>query len=278
MQTRSSVAKLYSKTTNLSRGLWRRHKLHAAAALLTVGSAVSAHAAETLDQKYFEIASVKIETRDINLGKVCVDCQVSEYTFKQWNQQQDIIAKRRLETRRDFGILSDQSAGSISFDQIINYGTKLWKLIEAGKPVSNFQSAMANALPQSAENGNWMALENWQEPKGRIYTATYKNLYGAEVVRFEYRILFTPGGTYEGKGQYLSNVNVQAQNLSVAWGYNVDAKAKVVNVINTGSKANPVAGMEVLVDWRVKTVLKDMRSTNSFFLKGDGSFLDLNGQ
>ncbi|HVJ65218.1 MAG TPA: hypothetical protein VM901_08185 [Bdellovibrionota bacterium] len=262
----------------MSRGLWRRHKIHAAAALLTAGSVVSARAEGAIDQKYLEIGSVKIETRDINMGNVCVDCKVSEYTIKEWNQQQDLIAKRRVQTRRDFGMLSEEGAGSITFDQIINYGTKLWKLIEAGKPVSNFADAMANALPQSAENGNWMALENWQSPKGRIYTATYKNLYGAEVVRFEYRILFTPGGSYEGKGLYLSNVNVQAQNLSVSWGYNVDAKAKVVNVINTGSKASPVAGMEVLVDWRVKTVLKDMRSTTSFFMKGDGSFVDLNGE
>ncbi len=266
MQTQSSGTS--SSTKKLT---WQRCTL----LLASTGMFTTAHA--QTDEKYFEIGSIKVESRDVLIdGKeVCTNCVIEEYSLKDWNLKQELNQARRDDLLKDFGMSGGQS-GDLSFEQIINYGVKLWKLIEAGKPVVKFQGVNANALPSTAA-GDWLALENWQSPKGRIYSITYKNLYGMEVVRFDYRLLFSAGGSFEGNGKYISNVSVNAQNLWVAWGYDVDASAKVVNVINTASKANPVAGMEVLVDWRVKTVLRDMQSSTSFFLKGDGALMDLNG-
>jgi hypothetical protein len=244
--------------------------------IATAISMVASAQAKKIDEKYYQIGSVKIVTKEIVIQdqkQISGEKHVEELSIKDWDLKQELANERRENLFKKF----EQSAGGdISFDQIINYGAKLWKLVEANKPVVNFNGVNANALPSNVD-GNWLALENWQAPKGSIYSVTYKNLYGAEVVRFDYRILFTSGGNLAGNGQYLSNVSVNPQNLWVAWGYNVEALAKVVNVINTSSKANPVAGMEVLVDWRVKTVLRDMRSSTSFFMKGDGEFVDLNG-
>lgn len=230
-----------------------------------------------IDNKYFDISSVTIGIRDIDAqnNKVIHDLGVREYSLKDWNLQQVQQQKNREALLRSLRILNEDGDGAI-ISQVINFGSKLWKLIEDNKPVVQATSVSANALPAGTE-GNWLALENWQNPRGRIYSVTYKNLYGMEVVNFDYRLLFSPGGSYNGQGQYLSNVSVNPQNLSVAWGYNVEADAKVVNVLNTGSKASPVAGIELLVGWKIKTVLKDMRSSTSFFVKGDGNFIDLNG-
>lgn len=230
------------------------------------------------DNKYFEVGSVQISTRDITMGEkeICTECLTTEYSIKDWERQKLLQEKRRESIREQFGMYS-QEKDEFMLGQIVNFGQKLWKLIEAGKPVVNFEGQSANALPLGTE-GKWQSLENWQEPRGRIYTITYKNLYKVEVVRFEYRLLFTPGGTYNGKGQYLSNVAVNPQNLSVAWGYDVAATSKVVNVVNTGSRTDPVAGIELLVDWRIKTVANNLRSTTSFFVRGDGKFTDLNGR
>jgi hypothetical protein len=264
--------KSFNLTTQFK--LWSKAAL-AIAAVATMGSAQAEQ-----DNKYFEIGSIKIETRDITITDeisgehICSACRAEEYSLNEWNQKQESAQLRREKILKEFGLNND-SGGDFTLDQIINYGAKLWKLIEKNKPVSNFATVNANALPAKVD-GDWLALENWQAPKGRIYSVIYENLYGAEVVRFDYRMLFSSGGSHNGVGQYLSNVSVNPQTLSVAWGYNVEAVAKVVNVINTSSKANPVAGMEVLVDWRVKTVMKDIRSTTSFFIKGDGSFIDLN--
>lgn len=244
-------------------------------ALIALGTQASADAGQ-VDQKYFEISSVQISSEDLDAsGAVINNLGTEEYTLKEWDQRQVTLQQNRTALLRKFGLLNQQSSSDFSLAQIINFGAKLWKLVEANKPVVAVNTTSANALPAGVE-GNWLALENWQEPRARRHAVTYKNVYGIEVVNFDYRITYTAGGVHDGKGLYLSNVAVNPQNLSVAWGYNVEANAKVVNVLNTGTKNNPRAGMEVLVEWKIKTILKDMRSSTSFFVKGDGGFLDLN--
>lgn len=244
------------------------------AAILALASIADA-GTRKIDRKHLEPSEITIGIKDIDhLGNTTKDLGYSTYSLKEWDLKQQDLQKNRELLLKKLALLNQGSEG-ISISQILNFGSKLWKLVEKNKPVSNLTTVTANALPANTD-GNWLSLENWSEPRGRIYSVTYKNLYGIEVVNFDYRLTFTPGGSYQGSGQYLSNVAVNPQNLSVSWSYNVDATAKVVNVLNARSKANPLAGMEVLVDWRVKTVVKDMRSSTSFFVKGDGTFIDLN--
>ena len=160
-------------------------------------------------------------------------------------------------------------AADVAVDKIINIGTKIWNVIEKGKPIANYSNQTANALPQGALR--WNQLQNWKQPTSKVYSAVYKNLYGVEVIRFVYRVVLLAGGNVGGVGKYIGYASVEPVEMTTAYMYNFDAKATVESVYNLGSSSNPVAGMLLKLTWTVKTVLKTTTQTKSFNLDGNGN-------
>jgi len=161
----------------------------------------------------------------------------------------------------------------VQIDQIVNLGKKIWDLIKTGKPVVNVQVDVASGVPQGITD--WRSLDGWQTPRSRLVRMSYKNGFDMDVVDFTYRMVYTYGGSFDGRGKYLSQVSVVPANLQVAWGYEFDAKTSVPNLVNVGTKADPMAGMEVLVQWKIQTVFKHEQNTHALFVRGDGSVTDL---
>ncbi|MGK5084718.1 hypothetical protein WDW37_15600 [Bdellovibrionota bacterium FG-1] len=164
----------------------------------------------------------------------------------------------------------------VVIDQIINLGKKIWEVVSANQPVVNIQTDSANAVPQGVTG--WEALEGWQAPMARTYHVQYENLLGMTVVEASFRVLFTPGGNYHGKGLYLTHVVVIPSSLTVAWGYKFGLVASVPSITNAGTSANPIAAAEVLLNWKVDTAVKHDERTISFYVRGDGVFSSYNLQ
>ncbi len=163
---------------------------------------------------------------------------------------------------------------SVILDQIIAMGKKIWDIVEAGKPVVNIQTDRASALPQGSKS--WAQYENWSNPASSVYKITYNNGYGMNVVTFSFRVVYTYGGQLNGKGRFLANVTVIPKDTTVAWGYTFNASTQIPEVVNVGTKVNPVAGMELDVNWVVKTAVKESRSSAAYFIRGDGTIVGLN--
>ena len=153
-------------------------------------------------------------------------------------------------------------------DKIINIGTKIWNVIERGRPVSNYTSTRANALPEGATR--WDQLDGWQEPTSKVYGVIYKNMLGMEVVRMVYRVTVLYGGSANGVGRYIGYTSVDPVSITVAPLYQLDATAAVDSVYNTGSRTNPVAGMILNVGWRVRNVLTDNRQSHTLTIDARG--------
>lgn len=158
----------------------------------------------------------------------------------------------------------------VVLDKIINMGKKIWAIVEANKPVVNVATDYANALPFGV-NG-WENLATWREPVVREYRASFRNLYGTNVVDFTFRVMFTPGGSVGGHGLYLANATVLPAHLAVAWGYKFNAQMSIAGVMNAGSTADPVAAMQLQLHWSVDTVMKHEQRTENFYVKGDGTY------
>lgn len=156
---------------------------------------------------------------------------------------------------------------------IINLGKEIWDIVQQNRPITKYESNYATAVPASVTD--WRDLSDWQIPRSVLVSVAYKNLFGAEVVKFAYRILYTYGGKLDDKGLYLTNATIVPHNLKVSWGYSVDAKVDVPSVINVGNRANPIAGMEMLLRWTVSTALKETTETSSYFIRGDGALKDI---
>ncbi len=165
------------------------------------------------------------------------------------------------------------NAVEIFVDQIINIGRKIWGIIDAGRPVVNVNLAMANALPRGLSC--WADLENWTAPQSKVYQVAYENGFGSEVVTFNYRVTFVGGGSYNGVGKYITNAQIVPATLDVGWGFTFNAQAEVPAVFNMGTKADPLAGMQMMMKWSVDTAFQHVRESDAYHISGDNTLTQM---
>ena len=182
--------------------------------VLTVFAAKAESPVSELEKNFYTISDVTLskvaedKSEDLSwLSSLEDDCGTSEA----WSQQKP------------------QSA-TVVVDQIINIGKKIWEIVKANKPVVEVKTKTANALPKGIQC--WDQLESWNFPKAETYKVVYKNLMGIEVVRFSFRVIFTYGGQYRGKGRYITNATIVPADVNVVWGYTFGANVNISQVVN----------------------------------------------
>lgn len=235
-------------------------------ALLTALVAVSSARANVADVGYFTVDRVELEDITELENAVGLDFMSVENPRQRWRgaPSQPI---NRSELTDPIG------EAEVILDRIIAIGDKIWKIIEKNKPVVDTKYSALAALPEGAIR--WQQLESWATPETRVYRMSYKNVYGMTVVDFAFRMAYTYGGSVNGKGKYLANIEIEPRALDVAWGYKFQAVGTIQNVHNAGTKAKPLAGAEIVMDWQVNTVMKHSQQSNRFFVRGDGLFKNL---
>jgi hypothetical protein len=238
--------------------------------ILASAVAFNAQAANQTDSKYFQLTKVKITDVTEKYNKqpnllaqagLVENCQQSE---------KPLVA---LTTDDTGGIVNPLDAVEVIVDRIINIGKKVWAIMEAGRPVVNVKTYTANALPAGLTC--WSDLTGWSVPQSKVYQVTYENGFGMDVVTFDYRVGFTAGGSLNGQGKYLTNATINPPKINVSWGFNLDAQAEVPSVFNTGTKEAPVAGMQMLMKWQVKSVVSHVEQAENFYIGGDNSLKHL---
>ena len=166
------------------------------------------------------------------------------------------------------------NGNSTILDKIVNYGSKVWAFIIDNAPKANVTTVQANALPAAMEN--WADLECWSEPTSRSYRVVYSNKLGVDVVDYTFKISYTYGGTVGGTGRYLNGVQVLPKHVGVKLFWSLDAEAQVPQVFNMGTKTHPIAGLEALIRWKVKSPLTYDEKTENYFVRGDGGVKKVN--
>lgn len=164
----------------------------------------------------------------------------------------------------------EPDAFDIDLEKIISIGEKIWKIVEANKPVVNVKTNTVSALPRGIVC--WSDLDGWKAPKTRSFEVKYKNYFDMEVVKFRFRLQFTHGGGYDGLGKYLANVTVLPAELNVIWGYKFNADVEILPAVNIGSSKNPVAGLELNLKWTIATPMKETQNSFHMFVQGDGDY------
>ncbi len=156
----------------------------------------------------------------------------------------------------------------IALDVIELLGRKIWAVVDAGRPVVHVKTPAASALPRGVKC--WLDMENWQAPRSATYQVSYKNLLGSEVVKFQFKVIYAPGGQYAGVGRYLANMTIVPSDLQVSWGFSFSAETEVHSPINLGTQENPVAGAQLQLNWTIKGVLNEIRQSAHYFVNGHG--------
>jgi len=168
----------------------------------------------------------------------------------------------------------DEIAAQI--DGIIAIGKKIWTIIDAGRPVITTTGMIPSisVLPEIDAPSKVPALHqmaNWSAPKTKSFRVAYKNNFGSEVVGFTYTVFFQHNGSYKGRGKYITSLKIQVSEITSSWGFNFDAASELISVANVGSDAEPVASAILQISYKVRGLLNESRSAQSFYVDGNGT-------
>jgi hypothetical protein len=156
---------------------------------------------------------------------------------------------------------------------LVALGEDIYKLISKGKPTIVTKYAPISVIPkENNEPVDVMTLEYWQMPEKRSFEVAYKNFYNFTVVKFRYSVIFAHGGSYNGKGAYLTAVQIIPESVSTAFGYDFTATMKLAGIQNMASREAPVAGATLLLEYTVNTLLKAQTDVDTVFVNGNGDF------
>jgi hypothetical protein len=158
-------------------------------------------------------------------------------------------------------------------DKIINIGKKIFAIVQAGKPVVNIRTDVATALPSGARC--WTDLEGWQMPESKVYEVAFENAYGMEVVKMSYRVLWLPGGQVNDVGQYIGYATMTPVSVDVSWGFSLNAQVSIPTVFNMGSKKDPIAGMQMNMQYQIESPLTTIQEAQAYFVDGKGRYKQL---
>jgi len=168
----------------------------------------------------------------------------------------------------------DQAGGVIKVARdLVALGEDIYRLVIKGKPSNTTRYAPISVIPKIGNDPvDILETENWSMPTKRTYEVAWKNAYGAEVVYFRYSVFYSYNGTYDGKGRYLTSVQVLPEQVKTLWGYDFTATMKLGGIQNNGTRLNPIAGATVLIEYTISTVIKAENNVDTFFITGTGGF------
>lgn len=156
---------------------------------------------------------------------------------------------------------------------LVALGESVYTLVQKGKPHNKTTYAPISVLPRvNGQNVDIFDTESWKMPAKATYVITYKNLYGMEVVKFRYSVIFSYGGTYNGKGAYITAAQIIPESVMTSFGFDFSATMKMGGMSNHGTKANPVAGVILSLQYTVETFLQASLETASYHVTGKGGF------
>ena len=142
------------------------------------------------------------------------------------------------------------------------------------RAVADVQTTYGNVLPSHIHDP--FELENWvAPPASHSFTVLIHNQLKQRVLHFTYSLQYTYGGSLNGQGRYLDRLTIVPTRLSVAWAFAFDASVKISSVYNTGSHADPLAGAQIDLHYRLKG-LNTVERTESFFVTADGHYTHSN--
>lgn len=233
--------------------------------ILTLCSAVQAETAPQYSDDYYKIGSVEI-----------VEIPSSENPGRKYN---DYNYRNNLDIR-DFrdAVGPGENVGRVIAigRELVALGESVYQLVIKGRPTTKTTYAPISVIPNvNGQPADIFELEGWSVPVKRSYEIKYRNLYNVAIVTFKFSVVYSYSGKLNGKGSYLTAVQVIPEYVKTMWGWDFEATMKLGGIQNQGSKANPVAGATVMIEYTTKSVMNSVTQVSSFFITGKGGFRKL---
>lgn len=236
------------------------------AVVMTLGGAISANAMTQDERDYYTISKMRIEEIDAEHGS------------------NNIVLEKDTLTQIPYAASAASAAGPVDpFERVgkvisigkdlVALGEDIYRLVIKGKPSNTTSYAPISVVPRvNGQIVDILETENWTMPVKRTYQVVYENLYGADVATFRYSIFYSYNGSYNGTGAYLTAVQIVPEYVRTLFGFDFTATMKLGGIVNQGTKANPVAGATIIMEYTVSSVLVANNESKTYFLNGKGYF------
>lgn len=240
--------------------------------LVGVLGAGSIHAQEAvtkeMNEEYLTLASVEVAQVEVDV----LNQEVAErLSFTDLQQ----VSRELSENNGNKGANSVANVGQVIMiaKELVALGEGIYNLVQKGKPHNTTSYAPISVIPKVG--GVYVDIfetENWSMPRKNTYVITYKNLYGMEVVKFKYSVIYSYGGTYNGKGAYITSAIIVPDSIMTSFGFDFSATMKLNGIMNHGTKESPVAGAVLAMQYTVETFIQASLQTDSYHITGKGGF------
>ncbi len=156
---------------------------------------------------------------------------------------------------------------------IVALGEEIYTLVQKGKPHNVTEYAPISIVPKdpiSKEVIDPFDLEGFSMPVQRSFVATVKNGAGAEVVKFNYKVLYSYGGSYNGTGKYLTGVIIVPGSIKTTYGWDFSSTMKLSGIMNHGTRVSPIAGVMITVKYQMNSFRTAFERNDTIHITGAG--------
>jgi hypothetical protein len=235
-----------------------------ALSLLLSTTIISAHSQSELEREIstievFEVTEHQVALKDNQLGRVEGG---STGTLPLPTPKLPSLEERLEKTGKVIATAKD----------IVALGEAIYELVKKGKPSNTTEYAPISVIPKdlSGEPADIFDMENFSFPTEKKYVTVVKNGAGKEVVRFEYMVIFSYGGSYNGSGKYITGANIIPVSVKTNYGWDFSATMKLSGIMNHGSRSNPVAGAMLTVKYQMNAWSNSFERNDTIHITGDG--------
>ena len=171
---------------------------------------------------------------------------------------------------KDVGSVLTGVGGVIQMGRdLVALGEELYVLVAKGRPNVTTQYAPISVLPREGDQAvNVMDMDDWKKPISRKLSLSYKYL-GMTVAKMDYAINFAYGGSYNGKGAYITGAQI-VPSASSSFGVDFDATMSLIGITNHGTRDNPIAGANLQLKYSIQTLTHAVQRSLNFLITGQG--------
>lgn len=158
---------------------------------------------------------------------------------------------------------------------IVALGEAVYELAKKGRPTNVTEYAPISVVPRdpmSKEYVDPFELEGFSVPVEKSFVARIKDGAGKESVTFNYKVIYSYGGSLNGTGKYLTNVIIVPGSIVTRYGWDFNASMKLSGVMNHGTKADPVAGVMVTIKYQMNSWSASFERNDTLHITGRGEF------
>lgn len=158
-------------------------------------------------------------------------------------------------------------------DKIIALGEKIYKLVDKGRPNSEFNYAPISVIPSNDKGSPadvLMDMSQGSMPTMEDFKIVAKNRFDKVITEFEFTLMFFHSLKYNGKGNFITAAQIIPKSVNVSWGFDFNATMRLNGIVNHGTSMNPMAGAILVLEYELKNALSYKKQSAIFHIMGNG--------